>query len=678
MHKNVLSLGFFLVIITSIILVGIGSDIRVNASGSNLTSNALPMTDNQATKVNIVSLSDDLNITEHTWITKNIPQTNNATLNDAVGIQNDVDFTKLISSSISNKINISDKLKTIITHYGTITIKTKFHSLVSGASYSITPNPQTGSGSLLVTDGGSGDKDGLSNGQIVISHVPKGKYIIHQVSIPTGFFSLISSTIKNVHASHLNQVATFHVVPTNVDLTKLSSTQLMAPSLNDTTLGKLASVSARIVNNVNSSIISDVDQTPQIILAGSANSTAINASINSTSSILLNTSFSPLTNGSTIVNAIGLENYSLPNSTNLVSIMPTVIANVSTTSGYVAATPPVSGVIPGQEMIIPIPDSIIPSFGGLKKLDIQSSQHAKSLGKTANWFVVEVENNIPSNIGSNGIVGTLTFFMNVQHPFEEKKTGFNWSNASNYAESPTLTIIVNKTNPNYIQKDSVGCPVVVPYTLVSGSWTTSSVSEVSSKSNSPSKCEITIQSQHLSKFAFSLKHLISLTAAQGLPGSGTVSTGTNPSSSQVAAAVIQSSTTSSTPRSTPPTTHPFTTPTVPIGVTATAKSPGSITISWTASAGATWYQVLSSLSSSDPFVKVGGTSGTSLTNAGLFSSTKYYYEVIASNTGGTSVPSLPVSATTDSVTTTPTVTKPTTPTVTKPTTPTVTKHVTPR
>jgi YVTN family beta-propeller protein len=88
-------------------------------------------------------------------------------------------------------------------------------------------------------------------------------------------------------------------------------------------------------------------------------------------------------------------------------------------------------------------------------------------------------------------------------------------------------------------------------------------------------------------------------------------------------------------------------PATPTGVTATAKSSSSITISWTAPAGATWYNVFSSTSPSGPFVYVVGTKATSITNTGLSPNTTYYYEVRAWNTAGWSaLSSPPVSATT--------------------------------
>src|SRR6267143_629411 len=633
-----LSFGFLLIIMTSIIFVLESPDIRTSYASDKIVS-----------------------------------------YQDKIKIKDDIDSKTTKPPLLSDKIRIKDDIDSTVTHYGTITIKTLQKvpgSLVLGASYTISPNPKTGTGKLLVTDGGAGDENGISDGMIKISQVPHGKYVINQVAVPPGFSSLLGSTIKNVQQSHLNQIATFQVLSTSTDLTKLSSTPITSPSLDNDTFNKFTSSSAKIVNKTNSGIINDIDQTPQIIVAGSKNSTAINTSISSISSISLSTSFAPLTKGSTIINTIGLENYSLPNSTNLVSIIPTIVARVNATTDYVAATPPLSGIIPGQEMIIPVTDSLLPSFGGLKKIDVQSSPSVNSGKNNANWFVFEVDNKIPASIGSVGIANTPEFFVNLQHPFEESGSGFNWSAASNLAVQPTLTIIVNKTNLSSIKIDSEGCPVVDAYSLVSGSWTTSGVGEISSKSVSSSQCEITIQSQHLSKFAFSLQHLISLThSSDGPSRSGTVSTGTGQSPSNTAAAVIQS-----------------TTPTPPLGLTATAAST-QINLHWAAptnnggspitgykierstNAGYTWYTITNT-----------GNTATTYSNTGLASGTTYTYRVSAINVIGTSSPSNTAAttasqpttpSTTPSKLTTPTVTKPVTPVVTKPTPHVVTKLDTP-
>gem|GEM_PF-4873993 len=441
-----------------------------------------------------------------------------------------------------------------ITDHDTITIQTLGSSLVPGSTYTISPDPKTGLGSLTITDGGAGDEDGISDGMIKISQVPQGRYVINQVSIPSGFLSLLGSTTININPLNLDQTVTFQVIPAGTDLSTLKPTPITSPSLSNTTFNQWTrSFFATIVNNVNSRIITNVDQTPQIIVVGTQNSMAIETAINSQSSVLLNASFAPLTKGSAIINTMGLENYSLPDSTNVVSIIPTIVAKINNTTDYVAATPPLVGIIPGQEMIIPITDSLLPSFGGLKEIDVQSSTTAIPIGeKNKEWLVAEVDRKIPSSINSRGIYGTPLFFVNIQHPFEESGSGFNWSDPSNHEVPPLLTLAINKKTPNSIQKDFNNCPRVDAYTFVDDSWTSVGVGEISSRSISLSQCEIIIQSQHLSKFAFSLHHFSSLTLFGNT--SNTVSTGIVNPPSYLAEAESQSSTPLTSNQSTTPST----------------------------------------------------------------------------------------------------------------------------
>jgi len=223
-----------------------------------------------------------------------------------------------------------------------------------------------------------------------------------------------------------------------------------------------------------------------------------------------------------------MPNYTLPNSTSVVAIIPTVVTTVNPTSGQVIATPPLDKIIPGQEMIIPVANSTIPGFGSLKEIDVQSSPTATSTGGTppAEWFVAEVDNKIPSLISSSDIKGTVFLFVNIQYPYDDNGVGFNWGDPSNHAKPPTLTLIVNKTSLNFIQNDNQGCPIVDAYTLSSDTWIQNGLGEISALSISPTQCQVTIQSQHLSKFTFSLRHVSEFqSSGPGLFGVGTVVTG---------------------------------------------------------------------------------------------------------------------------------------------------------
>jgi len=84
-------------------------------------------------------------------------------------------------------------------------------------------------------------------------------------------------------------------------------------------------------------------------------------------------------------------------------------------------------------------------------------------------------------------------------------------------------------------------------------------------------------------------------------------------------------------------------PTAPTNLTATAGN-GQVSLSWSASSGATGYNVYDSTTSGGPYTKVGTTSNTSYTVTGLTNGVTYYFVVTAVNTNGESSASAQVSA----------------------------------
>jgi len=91
-------------------------------------------------------------------------------------------------------------------------------------------------------------------------------------------------------------------------------------------------------------------------------------------------------------------------------------------------------------------------------------------------------------------------------------------------------------------------------------------------------------------------------------------------------------------------------PSVPTGVSATATSSSSITVSWNAISNADGYFVYRSLSSSGTYTRVGTPSTALYTDNGLSGGTTYYYKVSANNSAGEGSQSLVVSATTSVLT----------------------------
>jgi beta-glucanase (GH16 family) len=86
-------------------------------------------------------------------------------------------------------------------------------------------------------------------------------------------------------------------------------------------------------------------------------------------------------------------------------------------------------------------------------------------------------------------------------------------------------------------------------------------------------------------------------------------------------------------------------PAAPSGLTATAVSSSQINLSWTASSGATSYNVKRATVSGGPYTTVAtGVTATSFSDTGLAAATTYYYVVSAVNGGGESANSTQASA----------------------------------
>ncbi len=96
---------------------------------------------------------------------------------------------------------------------------------------------------------------------------------------------------------------------------------------------------------------------------------------------------------------------------------------------------------------------------------------------------------------------------------------------------------------------------------------------------------------------------------------------------------------SGTPPSTPPAV-----PSAPAGVMATAGN-AQVSLSWTASSGATSYHVKRATVAGGPYTQVAAPAATNDTDTGLANGTAYFYVVSALNSAGESANSAEVSAT---------------------------------
>jgi fibronectin type 3 domain-containing protein len=91
-------------------------------------------------------------------------------------------------------------------------------------------------------------------------------------------------------------------------------------------------------------------------------------------------------------------------------------------------------------------------------------------------------------------------------------------------------------------------------------------------------------------------------------------------------------------------TAPTTAPAVPAGLQAAAGN-AQVSLSWSASTGATTYSLKRSTTNGGPYTQIATPSGTAYTDAGLTNGTAYFYVVAAVNSAGTSANSAQASAT---------------------------------
>jgi hypothetical protein len=424
-----------------------------------------------------------------------------------------VTSTDSLITTVPRIVTLSETITThdAISHRGGIKIEARDQNgiLVPGATYAISPNPNGGATPMTVVDGGINDHDGANNGRVVVSLVPFAPYNVTMTSIPAGYNMLANYTIITVDGTNLNGTDVFRLIPTSFDLTTLPATVIIpSPDLNSSTLSTwMSNYNARQFNGTQPATqITTVQQLPPIISAGTANQAAISLAKAKQATVKLETNFAPLTDAGTIIKTLGVPTYSMPKSSNLVSVIPGIVAQAANLNvpTQTVTTPPLDKIVPGQQMIIPVNTGTIPNSGGLKELDVQSKSTATSTGNPpSDWFVVKANNQLPSYTPPLPQNDNIILYTNVTYQHEVTNTGFDWSNPANFASPPRLTLQVPK-NPAGIQVDSKGCPIsdIFLYDPSTRSWTTNTVTIISltPSADNTNTCDVVVKAQHFSQF----------------------------------------------------------------------------------------------------------------------------------------------------------------------------------
>ncbi|HEY8109643.1 MAG TPA: hypothetical protein VIG05_02105, partial [Candidatus Nitrosotenuis sp.] len=470
------------------------------------------MTDNTAR-----SASRTQSLIERLGFTDNTSRSSTLSLTERLGMTDNTIRTP--TKSISENLGVLDT----VLFKGGLRIEARdiSEALIGGSTYTISPNPYGGS-PLTVVDNGANDNDSTL-GRVALGSAPFGSYDIVMITVPSSYNVFGNSTRDEVHPTDLNGTSIFRVILQSANLSMLPPTTITtAPSLNTTTYTTwTGSYTATVVNGTSTQTITTVHELPPIVSVGNATSQLDDAILRQ-ASVRLNLSLSTQTSGQTIMNTLGIQNYSMPKSANTTSVLPSFVTAPSGTSSQYVVSPPVDTMVSGQKIVIPVESSLLSSYGGLRQLTIESADGKLPSGSASNdWLVIETASSIPSTIGNSGISeSNINLFVDVKYRYEEDGTGFNWSDSNNLASNPTLKLRIAKSSS--VISDSNGCPVLTAYTFDNGlnKWIQTGLTVSSLTSVNTNSCELDLSAQHFSRFSLS-----STPSSTGSSSSGSTATG---------------------------------------------------------------------------------------------------------------------------------------------------------
>jgi len=491
----------------------------------------IKLTENLGVKDTVFVAEKFVRLTENLGIDSNVQKAPEIKLTENLGINEDTIKARITAVRLTEKLG----LKSQIDFAGGIKIEARDESeiLVAGATYTVFPFDTTIS-EFDIIDGSTNDNDGTLNGRVVFSPLRFGTYNFTMITIPTGYNVLGNSTIHEVHPTQLNGTKTFTVILQSTDLSLLPPTVITdSPSLNSTTFDTWITTFTAIVVNATETdeIIDSVNELPPVISVGNETSSAEQQNaIEQQVTVELDTSFAAGTDGSTVIDAFAMPNYTLPESTELISILPAIVTAPSTEPQFIA-TPPVNTIIPGQTVVIPVEDDSIPSTGGLSEITFTVDESVTPVGNPPNqWLVIEVDDELPS--GTPAIPtpnnNELQLFVDIKFSFEETGIGTDLSDPAVFESNPVVTLQTPKAESDDEVISGTNCAQVDVFFLDGSTWTTVSIVDTT-VTEQASFCELELELGHFSIYHVSKRKASSApsgpTGPGGTSGSGITGAG---------------------------------------------------------------------------------------------------------------------------------------------------------
>ncbi|MCH7966263.1 MAG: Ig-like domain-containing protein [Thaumarchaeota archaeon] len=438
-----------------------------------------------------------------------------------------VELTNPVSNIAGNVVITPVSVVASAAPTGSLSIQITSTSSVSEvATYRVTPDPSTGTGSLSVTDNGIGDTN-PSSGIITLTPIPFAQYDIEITTVPDTFTATITKSSATLSTLNQDPTVIFTLIETETISTSEPTTGTESPELSPGEIINLKKFNATIVDKDTKTDIEDPDDLPEILFSGKNNPSGIITATENQVSIQVTTKTILDIDGSTFIDLLNLKKFPMSKEIDFTAIIPTIVTK-ETTTHQVVSTPPLERIIPGQTIILPVEEELIPDFGGLLKLELPSKSTASSVGAPENdWIVIEIDDD-PINTPTlliGGINDEPLLFLDIKYQFEEKELGFNWGDEANFDAKPKVTVKIPKTTSSDVVILSNGCIDVTIRTFEDGQWITGIDTVLSNVPSNDDFCVVVFESDHFSNKSVSGKARASAGDSSGSRGNTGVGTG---------------------------------------------------------------------------------------------------------------------------------------------------------
>ncbi len=365
-------------------------------------------------------------------------------------------------------------------------------TLLAGATFTLTPNPFTLAGSLVVEDNDGNDSD-PTDGIIALQNVEFGTYTIEETVTPEGFVRIVQNVVVSVHSTQQDPTVTVEnkVEDEPVeDAIVIPSPDLTSVEFNNFVL-KGAVVGADPVTTVN--------DLPPALLVSPGDLSLFPEEIS-----FLDEAPSDSTTQE-LINLFTIPTYTSPEqnlATGNVYIVPPIVIGHDDSDEKFLMTPLLSGTVSGMTLLFDDLVSTSSGTGQVKTVEMTFSDDGVAENVA---FSISITDNVPDGtpVPDEEDIETSAMYLTVDFVgvFDDPPPDFSSEDA--FAESPRISVLIDE-DLDVDQLDD-GCPDVsfffLDESVTPNVWIEIEEPERDASLDTTGYCGYVLETGHWSKFA---------------------------------------------------------------------------------------------------------------------------------------------------------------------------------